>query len=142
MVVVWWGMARGVLVEAVRGDHAPYVNRMFTVFSQLCEMSNYMRPKQSGACLFITVALADRRSDVLVKEVAALRDAVAITRVKWPFTINAMVVLPNHFHAVITLPERDAVFSTRVRLIKARFSRQFERQYLWHSHVKRSERGI
>lgn len=105
-------------------------------------MPNYTRPIQNGACVFLTVTLADRRSKRLVHEVETLRDAVRQTQRKWPFTINAFVVLPDHFHAVITLPEKDADFSTRVRLIKSRFSRKFARQDLRQSHVKRSERGI
>lgn len=105
-------------------------------------MPNYRRPKQEGACVFLTTVLADRGSDLLVREVSALREAFAKTRIKWPFEIDAIVVLPNHFHAVITLPDGDADFSTRMRLIKARFSRQFARQNQRYSHVKRSERGL
>jgi putative transposase len=40
-----------------------------------------------------------------------------------PFTIDAMVVLPDHLHAIRTLPAGDADFSTRWRLIKSAFSR-------------------
>ncbi len=37
---------------------------------------------------------------------------------KYPFTINAMVVLPDHLHCVWTLPGNDADYATRWRLIK------------------------
>jgi hypothetical protein len=36
---------------------------------------------------------------------------------------DAMVVLPDHLHAVWTLPEGDADFAARWRLIKSAFSR-------------------
>jgi putative transposase len=42
-------------------------------------MSRYLRPRIPGASVFFTVALAERGSDVLVREIAALRAAVAAT---------------------------------------------------------------
>ena len=60
----------------------------------------------------------DRRSDLLVHEVAALRASVSRTRTLYPFTIDAWVVLPEHLHAVWTLPNGDADYSTRWTLIK------------------------
>jgi putative transposase len=41
-----------------------------------------------------------------------------------PFYIDAFVVLPDHLHAIWTLPEGDADFATRWMLIKAGFSRR------------------
>ena len=87
-------------------------------------MPNYLRPKRPGAAVFLTVALADRESDLLVREVAALRIAVRQTKGERPFRIDAWVVLPDHMHFVWTLPEGDADFSTRVGAIKSRFTRR------------------
>ena len=85
-------------------------------------MTNYRRLRVPGGRYFFTVALEDRQSQVLTEKVADLRRAVAVTRAERPFEINAMAVLPDHLHAVWTLPVGDADFSTRWRLIKARFS--------------------
>ena len=74
-------------------------------------MSCYTRPKVPGACVFFTVNLVDRRADTLVRHVEVLRQAVAVTRAKRPFGIDAWVVLPDHMHCVWTLPEGDADFS-------------------------------
>jgi putative transposase len=41
-----------------------------------------------------------------------------------PFTIDAMVVMPDHIHAIWTLPEDDRNFGVRWSLIKSRFTRQ------------------
>jgi len=41
---------------------------------------------------------------------------------KNPFQIDAMMVLPDHLHAVWTLPPGDCDYSTRWMLIKAGFS--------------------
>lgn len=105
-------------------------------------MSRYLRPRIPGASLFFTVVLADRRSRLLVGKVEALRDAVRITRAERPFQIDAWVVLPNHLHALWTLPEGDADYSTRWRSIKARFSRGLPARPLRPSHAARQERGI
>lgn len=85
-------------------------------------MSAYIRPVVEGATVFFTVALADRKSDLLVREVARLRAAVRVTQAERPFDIAAWVVLPDHLHAMWRLPQGDADFATRWRLIKGRFS--------------------
>jgi putative transposase len=86
-------------------------------------MSRYIRPKVPGASVFFTVALADRGAQTLVEHVEVLREAVRVTKAERPFRIDAWVVLPDHFHAVWTLPESDADYSTRMAAIKARFTR-------------------
>jgi putative transposase len=78
-------------------------------------MSDYIRPRVPGACVFFTVALADRGSQLLVKEVERLRAAVRETMTERPFRIETWVVLPDHLHAVWTLPEEDADYSVRLR---------------------------
>ena len=55
---------------------------------------------------------------LLVREVATLRASVARTRRLHPFRIDAWVVLPEHMHAVWTLPEGDTAYSVRWTLIK------------------------
>lgn len=86
-------------------------------------MSRYIRPRQPGASIFFTVALADRGARTLVNQVEALRQAVRVTKAERPFRIDAWVVLPDHMHCVWTLPEGDADFSVRMAAIKARFTR-------------------
>lgn len=86
-------------------------------------MASYLRPKVSGATVFFTVALAQRGSSLLVDEVVRLRAAVRATMVERPFLVEAWVVLPDHMHAVWTLPAGDADSSTRWGAIKARFTR-------------------
>jgi putative transposase len=90
-------------------------------------MSRYIRPKAPGAVVFFTVNLVDRGANTLVRHVDLLRQAVAVTRAKRPFRIDAWVVLPDHMHCVWTLPEGDADYSTRMGEIKGRFSREVRR---------------
>lgn len=105
-------------------------------------MSSYIRPRQPGASIFFTVALADRGARTLVNQVEALRQAVRVTKAERPFRIDAWVVLPDHMHCVWTLPEGDADFSTRWSVIKARFSRAMPRVQRRKSHETRREHGI
>jgi putative transposase len=85
-------------------------------------MSRYIRPKVPGASVFFTVNLADRGARTLVEHVDALRKAVRVTKAERPFHIDAWVVLPDHMHAVWTLPEGDCDYSTRMAAIKAQFT--------------------
>lgn len=83
----------------------------------------YRRSNIAGATYFFTVAAADRCSSLLVDRIDTLRSAVTYVKRRHPFAIDAFVVLPDHLHAVWTLPPGDADFSTRWALIKATFSR-------------------
>ena len=105
-------------------------------------MSNYRRPRVPGATVFLTLCLAERGSDLLVRQIGALRGAVREALIVQPFRIDAWVVLPDHMHCVWTLPEGDADFSGRVGRIKAAFSKSMPDVPLRASHVRRRERGI
>jgi putative transposase len=66
-----------------------------------------------------------------VREVSLLRDTVRKVRMRYPFHMDAWVVLPDHLHAVLTLPPGDADFGLRWRLIKtARGGLKYEVQHL------------
>ena len=106
-------------------------------------MPNYRRAFVPGGCWFFTVNLLERRKTLLVDRVDALRVAVEDTRRRYPFTIDAVVVLPDHIHAVWTLPPADADFSVRWRLIKSRFARAVPTgERLSEVRKARGERGI
>jgi len=70
-----------------------------------------------------TVNLADRQLGLLIERIDLLRAAFRQARVQHPVTVKAAVILPNHLHAIWTLPEDDADFALRWRLIKGAFSR-------------------
>jgi putative transposase len=85
-------------------------------------MVNYRRNFVPGGSYFFTVTLDDRRSKVLVEHIALLRNAFRAARHERPFAIDAIVILPDHLHAIITLPAQDKDFSSRWRRIKGYFS--------------------
>jgi REP-associated tyrosine transposase len=85
-------------------------------------MVRFRRNFVAGGAFFFTVMLADRTSKALTDHVGALRWAFRDTRLSRPFTVDAVVVLPEHLHIVMTLPEADADYSSRLNLIKRRFT--------------------
>lgn len=87
-------------------------------------MVQYRRNLIPGGTFFFTVTLADRRSAFLVEHIGALREAFRVTRRDRPFTIDAIVVLPDHLHAILALPPDDVDFPGRWRRIKSVFTRK------------------
>lgn len=82
----------------------------------------YRRSQIANASYFLTLTLRDRRSSLLVDHVDALREAFREARQQRPFDTIAVVVMPDHLHWLCALPEGDADFSSRVRLIKRGFT--------------------
>ena len=85
-------------------------------------MVRYRRNFVPGGTYFSTVTLADRTSSAMVEHVGALRMAFRIARHERPFTIDAIVILPEHLHAIWTLPSGDSDFSGRWKRIKGYFT--------------------
>lgn len=84
-------------------------------------MVHYRRAKTPGACYFLTLTLRDRSSDLLVRHHAQLGNALRLVRQQKPYRLPAMVLLPDHLHMLMQLPDGDADFSARVRLLKSSF---------------------
>jgi putative transposase len=97
----------------------------------------------SGGTYFFTVNLAECSRTLLVDRVDHLRETVRKVKQAHPFDIVAWVVLPEHLHAVWTLPEGDADNATRWALIKTGFSRGIAHgERINASRQKKRERGI
>ena|SRR3989338_7427837 len=85
-------------------------------------MTEYRRAHVPGASWFFTVNLAQRKGNsLLVDQIDVLRSAFGSVRRRHLFRLDAVVVLPEHLHCIMTLPEGDADFSTRWNLIKGSF---------------------
>ena len=86
-------------------------------------MSRYRRTQIAGGTFFFTVTLADRSSTVLMQHIDRLRNIYRVVQEREPFQTVAICVLPDHLHAIWTLPDGDADFSRRWNQIKGGFSR-------------------
>jgi putative transposase len=86
-------------------------------------MPNYRRLRIPGGTFFFTVNLQNRRTDLLIRHVEALRGAYRYVTARYPFETLAICILPEHFHCVWKLPPGDDDYSTRIRPIKEHFVR-------------------
>lgn len=106
-------------------------------------MTDYRRNWLAGGTYFFTVALAQRSSSLLVDRIDDLKRSLRAVKSEMPFRFDALVIMPDHLHAVWTLPENDADFATRWKMIKARFSRCIPRgERRSASRIAKGERGI
>lgn len=106
-------------------------------------MTNYRRNFVPGGSFFFTVNLSDRRLQLLTEHIDLLRSSFRYTQQRHPFTIEAIVILPDYLHAVWTLPEEAADFATRWHVIKTAFSRALPpREFVSESRAAKAERGI
>lgn len=104
---------------------------------------DYRRQWRAGGCYFFTHTLVNRTQTLLMEHIEILRTAFHLMKKRYPFFIHAMVVLPDHCHCLLELPEGEHDFAIRFRLIKMYFSRALAIQELRHAcRKRRRERGI
>ena len=84
----------------------------------------YRRVVQAGATYFFTLVAHERaRLFADASNVDRWRAAVAKVQRKRPFVIEAEVILPDHLHVLWTMPDGDADYATRIRLVKTEFTK-------------------
>ncbi len=106
-------------------------------------MTNYRRNYIAGGTFFFTVNIAERQKTLLVDHISNLRLAFKDVLATHRFNIDAIVILPDHIHAIWTLDTEDKDFSTRWKMIKAKFSRKLPKEEMRsESRMSKGERGI
>lgn len=106
-------------------------------------MPDYLRNRTPGGSYFFTVNLLDRKQDLLVEHVDALLEAVRKVPTRHPFRIDAWVVLPEHMHAIWTLPAGDSDYSSRWNAIKVLFTKTIPKiEGVIELRAAKGERGI
>lgn len=92
-------------------------------------MPNYRRPHVAGGTYFITQVSYQREKWFCRDEGRkALRQAFITVKQRYPFTIDAFVLLPDHFHGLWTLPPGDSDVSVRMRLIKTYVTKHYRQE--------------
>lgn len=111
-------------------------------------MADYRRWKVAGGTFFFTV-VACNRAPIFHSRTSRsiLGDVIRQCQQKWPFEINAVVLLPEHLHAIWTLPGGDAAYSQRWAWIKKEFTKGWldsggEEQPISEERRERGERGV
>lgn len=106
-------------------------------------MPNYRRRTCPGGTFFFSVMLAPECGLSLIEHLHLLRIAYSETLEENPFRTNAIVILPDHLHAVWTLPDGDGDYAIRWRKVKGRFTRMVKHSGArTASAVRRGESGV
>lgn len=106
-------------------------------------MPNYRRSKVKGGTYFFTVNTLNRNAGLLTLHIDKLRQSFKDVKYNYPFKIDALVILPDHFHLVMTLPQNDNDYSNRLRLIKHGFTKRIQNNDTNHvSRLIRNEKGV
>jgi putative transposase len=87
-------------------------------------MPDYRRNYVPGGTYFFTCVTYQRRP-ILTTDLGrlCLRHAIQTVQAEYPFTIVAIVLLPDHWHSVWTLPSNDSKYPLRWMRIKEEFTR-------------------
>jgi putative transposase len=111
-------------------------------------MPRYLRPRTAEGIFFFTIVTFGRRK-ILTLDMSRqiLSNAIKEVQAQYPFSIEAWVLLPEHLHAIWTLPNGDTDYSKRWGLIKAKFSKEGKpffhaEQSANSSRIKRRETTI
>jgi putative transposase len=106
----------------------------------------YRRAWEKGGTYFFTVVTNQRKPFLCEPDcLATLRGALKKVKTHHPFSIDAIVILPDHLHCLWTLPEKDADYATRWRLVKSEFTRKCPdhcKAALSASRRKKKEQGV
>jgi REP element-mobilizing transposase RayT len=98
----------------------------------------------TGLVTFSPYTCKKREDNVLlIQHIEHLREAFRETRQDHPLEIDAIVIVPEHLYCIWQLPPDDSDYSTRWRLIKARFSMAIPKtERISKSRIRKSELGI
>ncbi len=90
-------------------------------------MPEYRRFRITGGTYFFTL-VTHNRHPWLCSEFgrSTLRKAIEWVRLKYPFEIDAFVLLPEHIHCIWTLPDGDYNYSIRWKWIKTFVTKRCE----------------
>lgn len=111
-------------------------------------MPDYRRWYREGGSYFFTLVTEGRQPlfrDAVARDL--LGQSIRTVAAAQPFETIAIVLLPDHLHALWRLPRRDADFSTRWKKIKSCFSARWRRlggqeASLSESRQRRGARGV
>ena len=131
-------------MRAVLIEYVPHKTQPETQHSQWCynPLMEYRRTYIPGGTYFFTLVTFQRRPIFSSPDaVDTLRNAFQYMLSRMPFTIVAIVILPEHIHSIWALPQDDSDYSTRWRLIKSHFTRHWQTKGTLSVNASRREKG-
>lgn len=106
----------------------------------------YIRSKSAGGTFFFTLVTYQRRIIFNAdKNVRLLKKAFKFVKDRRPFSIDTIVILPDHLHCILTLPLHDCDFSNRIMLVKNYFTRHLDEAFKnvpTSSRIKKREQCV
>ncbi len=111
-------------------------------------MPDYRRYYVPGGTFFLTIVTWHRQRIFSNPQHAALLGEVwrHVER-KYPFVTDAICLLPDHIHCLITLPDRDEDYPSKIQMIKSLFTKRYlallpNRLVENESHTRRREANV
>ena len=86
-------------------------------------MANYKRLFLTGHSYYITI-VTHRREAILIQNIALLRESFQESKHYYRYNIDAIVILPDHIHMIIT-PENVNEYPKIIHAIKYNFSKRY-----------------
>ena len=86
---------------------------------------NYRRVYIQNSKIFITI-VANKRRQILIKNIDLLRNSFNLIKEKIKFNIDAIVILPDHLHMIIE-PKEIKKYPEIIKGIKSNFSRNIDK---------------
>ena len=97
-------------------------------------MANYKRIFLDGYSYFITV-VTHQRNPIVIENIELLRRAFKASKMKYDYQINSIVILPDHFHMIIT-PKHSEEYPKIISAVKRYFTRHCDQKY--YAHLEQS----
>jgi len=99
-------------------------------------MPNYRRFFLNNHSYFITIVTYNR-NPLLIDNIALLRESFKKSKEKYIYSIDAIVILPEHLHMIIT-PQNPLEYPKIISTIKAYFSKNCDKKYYIHLEQSQS----
>jgi len=100
-------------------------------------MPNYKRIFLNGYSYFLSIKTY-QNNPILIKNITLLRESFKESKRKYNFEIEAIVILPDHIHTIIT-PKKAKDYPHIIRTIKTYFSRHLDPKYYEHLFQSQSQ---
>jgi len=93
-------------------------------------MSNYKRIFLDGYRYYITIVTYER-NPILIENITLLRESFAYAMMKFDFVLDDIVILPDHLHMIVTVPEAK-MYPKIISTLKRYFSQRCDIKYTKH----------
>jgi len=90
-------------------------------------MPNYKRIFQNGQSYFLTMTTYGR-NPILIENIELLRKSFWVSKQNYDYEVDAIVVLPDHIHMILTL-DNAKNYPKIIRSIKQYFSKRCDKKY-------------